>query len=130
MKEKIRKENIQLEAFNDLVEVRVEGKLTRESYQLFVPFLEEVIEREGKIRVLFEMVDFHGWTAGALWDDLKFDLKHFRDIERLAIVGEKKWQKGMAVFCKPFTTAKVKAFDVSELEEARSWLRVESPAKS
>jgi hypothetical protein len=42
-----------------------------------------------------------------LWEDIKFDVKHFNDIERLAITGENKWEKGMAAFCKPFTTAKV-----------------------
>jgi hypothetical protein len=48
------------------------------------------------LRILFIMDDFHGWTAGAMWEDTKFDLKHWKDIERLAIVGETKWEKGMA----------------------------------
>ena len=40
------------------------------------------------------MTGFQGWDAGAAWEDLKFDLKHFGDIERLAMVGDKKWQHG------------------------------------
>jgi hypothetical protein len=28
----------------------------------------------------------------------------------------------MATFCKPFTTAKIKYFDHSQLDEARAWL--------
>lgn len=67
--------------------------------------MERLVKQHGKIRMLVEMHDFHGWTAGALWEDVKFDAKHFHDIERLALVGETKWEKGMAVFCKPFTTA-------------------------
>ena len=55
--------------------------------------------------MLVRLHDFHGWTAGALWEDIKFDLKHFAHIERLALVGDRKWEAGMAVFCKPFTTA-------------------------
>ena len=61
--------------------------------------------------------------AGALWDDIKFDLKHFADIERLAIVGEKAWEKGMSVFCRPFTAASIRYFDRAAVEEARGWLR-------
>ena len=68
------------------------------------------------------MFDFHGWNAGALWDDLKFDLKHFSDIERLAIVGDKAWEKGMSVFCRPFTTATIRYFDRSAIEDARQWV--------
>jgi hypothetical protein len=53
------------------------------------------------------MHDFHGWTAGALWQNIKFDAKDFSDVERLAMVGETKWQHGMTVFCKPFTIGRV-----------------------
>ena len=68
------------------------------------------------------MRDFHGWTAGGLWEDLKFDLRHFRDIERLAMVGDKQWEQGVSVFCRPFTTAKVRYFDEAAIQEARTWL--------
>ena len=69
------------------------------------------------------MTDFHGWQVGALWEDIKFDAKHFRDIERLALVGDRQWEKGMAVFCKPFTTAKVRYFPSEKLDEAANWLQ-------
>ncbi len=83
---------------------------------------EEKIKEHGKIRILFIMHDFHGWSAGAAWEDFKFDLKHFNHIERLAIVGETKWEKGMSVFCRPFTTAKIKYFDHADIEKAREWI--------
>lgn len=102
--------------------ITVTGKLHKEDYELFVPEIERRIAEHGKLRIMLEMVDFHGWTAGALWEDTKFDMKHFKDIERLALVGDKKWQKGMAVFCKPFTTAKVQYFDHAERDEAEQWL--------
>ncbi|MCD6303958.1 MAG: STAS/SEC14 domain-containing protein [Planctomycetes bacterium] len=103
--------------------IRVSGKLTAEDYRHFVPEVERLIDKHGKLRVLFDMHDFHGWDAAALWEDLKFDLKHFKDIERLAMVGEKRWEKGMSIFCKPFTTAKIRYFDRSEADEAVRWLQ-------
>lgn len=116
---------LEIVSVGKLLHVRVTGKLTKESYEMFVPVVDEQIKAHGKIRVLFEMHDFHGWTAGALWEDVKFDVKHWRDIERLAIVGESKWEQGMAAFCKPFTAAKIKYFDHTKLEEAQSWLAEE-----
>ncbi len=104
------------------MEVCATGKLETEDYELFVPAAEELIQQYGKIRLLFIMHDFHGWTVGATWEDIKFDMKHFGDIERLAIVGESKWEKGMSLFCRPFTTAKIKYFDVASLEKARQWI--------
>jgi hypothetical protein len=67
-----------------------------------------------------------------LWEDTKFAARHFSDIEQLAVVGETKWQHGMAVFCKPFTAATSRYFDHTALGEARTWLEegtggIESP---
>jgi hypothetical protein len=104
-----------------VLDVQLSGKLARDDYKEFVPKVDHLIEEHGKIRVLLEMNHFQGWNAGALWDDIRFDLKHFSDIERVAMVGEKKWQKGMSQFCRPFTTAKIRYFDRSEIDEAREW---------
>ncbi len=105
-----------------VLRVQASGKFSKEDYQHFVPEVERLISKLGKIRILFEMHDFHGWEAGALWEDIKFDLKHFSDIERLAIVGDKKWEEWMAKFCKPFTTAAIRYFDVARTEEAQAWI--------
>jgi hypothetical protein len=105
-----------------VMEIRLRGKLAKEDYAHLVPATEAAIQTHGKIRVLVEMHDFHGWTGGAFWEDLKFDAKHFNDIERVAMVGESKWQHGMAVFCRPFTTAKLRYFDHTQIDEARRWL--------
>lgn len=115
-------ETIDIVASGKMVEVRLTGKLTKEAYEKLVPVVDEQIKQSGKLRMLVILEDFHGWTMGALWEDMKFDLKHWKDIERLALVGETKWEQGMAVFCKPFTTAKIKYFDHTKLEDARKWI--------
>jgi hypothetical protein len=113
---------IQQSTGGKVLEVTLSDKLTRADYDRFVPEVERLLAEHDKLRLLVIMEDFHGWTAGALWDDIKFDAKHFRDIERLAFVGEKRWEHGMATFCKPFTTAKIRFFDPGRLDEARHWL--------
>lgn len=106
-----------------VLEVQTTGKLTHEDYQRFASTFEAMFKLHGKLNVLFEMVDFHGWDAAAMWDELKFDLKHFSDIQRLALVGDKKWEKGMGLFCRPFTAAKIRYFDAAELTQARAWVQ-------
>jgi hypothetical protein len=70
-----------------------------------------------------ELHDFQGWTAGALWEDTKFAARHFNDIERLAVVGDSRWEKGVTIFIKPFTGAEVKYFDLGSIDKARQWIR-------
>ncbi len=115
-------DSLQVISSGKILHVKVTGKLNKEAYETFAPLVDELVAEHGKVRILFEMHDFHGWTAGALWQDVKFDYKHWKDIERLAIVGESKWEEGMAAFCKPFTSAKVKYFDSAQLADAQSWV--------
>ena len=102
--------------------VHVSGKLAKADYEHFVPEFDRLVRQHGKLRVLLDMTGFHGWQAGALWEDIKFDFKHFADIERLAMVGDKKWEQGMAAFCKPFTKATIRYFDHADAAEAGKWL--------
>lgn len=101
---------------------KLSGKLHDDDYKTFVPIVEAAVASEGKVRLFVQFEDFHGWDMHAMWDDFKFGLKHNRDIERVAMVGDKKWEKWMSVICKPFTKAKVRYFDVSEIDAAKTWI--------
>jgi hypothetical protein len=105
-----------------LLEIDLTGKLVKKDYEAFVPAVERLVKQHGTIDMLVAMHDFHGWTVAAAWEDTKFAVHHFRDVRRLALVGETKWQEGMAMFCKPFTTAKVRYFESSQAAEAHDWL--------
>jgi hypothetical protein len=106
-----------------IVTLKFREKLDKEDYETFVPMIESQMKNGAPIRLLAELHDFEGWTAGALWEDTKFTAKHFKDIERVAVVGEARWQKGITVFGKPFTSADVRYFDMQEIDRAREWIR-------
>jgi hypothetical protein len=101
---------------------KMSGKLHDEDYKKFVPLVDAAIAKEGKTRILAQFHDFHGWDAKALWDDIKFSTTHCTKIERIALVGDKKWEKWMSTVCKPFTMAKIRYFDAGEIEAAKEWL--------
>lgn len=115
---------IQLNEENNgkLLCVHVSGKLIKDDYADLVPAFERLVQQHGKLRVLFDMIGFHGWEVSAAWEDTKFAIQHFSDIDRLAMVGDREWQHGMAIFCKPFTRAQVRYFDHAKVTEARKWL--------
>jgi len=110
------------EADGKILILTLSVKLGADDYAHFTKEVERAVAVHGKIRLLVEMYDFHGWTLGALWEDIKFDFGHFADIERVALVGDRKWEEGMAMFCIPFTTAIVRYFDESEANEASAWI--------
>jgi len=105
-----------------ILAVHVTGKLVQADYTEFVPEFERLLRLHGRPRVLFDMTGLRGWDAGAAWEDLKFDMKHFGDIERLAMVGDKRWQHVMAASFEPFTKTTARYFDQADAPAARHWL--------
>ena len=64
-----------------------------------------------------------GWTPAALWEDLKFDVKHYRDVSRFALVGEDWTKNWLATVSEPFTAAEIRYFIERDIEGARDWVR-------
>ena len=108
-----------------VVGFKLSGTLHGEDYQQFAPTMETILTAEGTVRLFIELEDFHGWDWHAAWDDFKFGLKHYSDFERIAMVGDRRWEKWMATICKPFTAATVRYFDKAERETAWEWLKEE-----
>ena len=46
-----------------LVAVQVTGKLVKADYERFVPELDRLTRQHGKLCLLFELTDFHGWGS-------------------------------------------------------------------
>ena len=113
-----------------VLNVRVSEKFTHADYQQFASRFEALLKQHGKLNVLFEMVNFHGWELAAVWDDLKFDAKHFSHIQRLAMVGDKQWEQAISVLARLFTTATIRYFDAAAINEARAWVSRNDPVKS
>jgi len=102
---------------------KMSGKLHDADYKTFVLIVEAATKAQGKGRLLARFENFHGCDLHALWDDTKFATEHCKDVERVALVGDKKWEEWMAKVCKPFTLAKLRYFDAHEIEAAWQWLK-------
>jgi len=112
-----------------VIGLKLSGKLHDADYQQFVPTMESILTAEGKVRLLIQFDEgFHGWDWHAWWDDLRFGMKHGAEFERIAIVGDRRWERWIANVYMPFTEATVKYFDRAEIDAAWVWLREEETA--
>lgn len=73
---------------DDLVAFSISGNVSRSDYNVMLPLLEERIKQHGKIRVYAEVQDVGEYTLQALWEDIKFDMKHATDFSKAALVGD------------------------------------------
>lgn len=116
---------IMRETEGKLLAVEATEKLTRQDYEtVFIPQLEQLIEKYGKIRVLFYLADgFDGWELGAAWDDAVFGMTHRHDFEKIAVVGDRKGIEWAAKIGAYFVDGEVASYSSADLQKAAAWLR-------
>jgi len=102
--------------------VKAEGRLTDADYKALVPRLETAIRENGPIRLLVDMVEFEGWSPLAAWDDLLFGLRHWNDFERMALIGDKRWEEAVAKAMDALTKGEVRRFPAAERGTAHAWI--------
>ena len=109
-----------------VVGFRCSGVLHDEDYKTLEVRLEDVIKSEGAASLFAQFDDFHGWDLHAAWDEVKIAFKHSHDFEKIAMVGDKQWEAWMAKLTSWFTSAKVKYFDISDIDRAWYWVEDDS----
>jgi len=104
------------------IEIAMIGKLKHEDYQLFVPMIDKALKGAKGLEVdmLVDMRGFKGWEFLAAWDDFKFGVKHRNAFDKMAIIGNKKWEEASTAMMSHLMTGKSKFF--KEREKALSWL--------
>ena len=107
---------------NNLIATKASGKLRKEDIEKIHPLIHAILDRGMKVRWYFEMDNLTGWDLPGLWEDLKMDTAHAKDYEKIAMVGDKKWQEWITLFMKPFTNAEIKYFNIDQKEDAKKWI--------
>lgn len=111
------------ESSGNTVGYKVVGKLTEEHYASIGRELDELVDQTGKIRLLVDLQDFEGIDLGGIREDFRIGMRHRNDIEKLAVVGDRKWQEWMTRISDPLTSGEVRYFDTSEMDSAWAWVR-------
>lgn len=106
----------------NVIEITVDGKITRAEFDDVISRFEGAIERHGKVRVLEHIVSFGGAPISAWWEDFRFALRHWSDVERAAVVADKKWIEAWTKIVRPFLRCEVRYFGSAEIERAREWV--------
>ena len=107
-----------------LVTIRASGTLSAEDYDRALPQLEQAIAESNEALNAVVILDaLEGMDAGALWKDLRFDVKHYGDFRRIAVVGRTNVEEIAASASGLVTGADVSFFLVDALDEARDWAR-------
>lgn len=112
------------ESSGPVVGYRVVGKVTVEDYQKLNPEVQALVDQyDNNVCVLLDLEQFGGEEVKAWLPDLKFG-HHFHDkINKMAVVGDKRWEKWMTALVDPFYAKDAKFFHTEDIDKAWTWLR-------
>ena len=104
------------------VELKVNGKVTENDFDLISSRLEAFIKHHGTIK-LIEIIDhFQGMEAGMILKGIRFDIKNLKHISHVAVVSDIGWISPISKAAGAFVSTKLRTFSMDQLEEARKWL--------
>jgi hypothetical protein len=100
----------------------VTGKIQAEDYRdVVLPALEGAA-KTGEVRFLLVMPEFHGMTPGAVWQDLRIGVEHFRAWKRIALVTDVEWMTHLTALFGWMTPGETKTFAVAQKDDAVKWV--------
>lgn len=102
--------------------VKAIGDIRKSDYNQLTPMCERIINEFGDMRMLLDMQDFRFEEPSAWRSDLHFGREFHNRIERVAIVGDKRWEAWLTDFCAPFYAREAKFFHSDDRDLAWDWL--------
>jgi len=103
--------------------LRVGGELKKSELDAAQSQFVEIITRAGTVKLLVLLENFTGWERSEAWGDTDFFFSHRNDFDRIAVVGNPRWEAQVLAFTGAgLRKGPVKFFPETAESEARAWL--------
>ena len=105
-----------------ILTIKITGKLSQPELVGVRKAAAELIHKQDRTRLLIVAQKFQGWEKGGDWGDLSGQAALDPKVEKMAIVGEKKWED----FALIFAGQGVRRFPIQYFDDpdaARAWLQ-------
>jgi hypothetical protein len=102
--------------------LRVKGPIERTDVDAVAVAFERKLQRHKPLRIYAEVDAIGSISPAALMEDLRLSLRHFRDVEREAIVSDESWLTLLARAGDLLPGIEVRSYPWSEKAQALEWI--------
>jgi hypothetical protein len=103
--------------------IKATGTVTKSDYDQLQPLIQNLVQAQGNIHLLLDMTEFEGENIDALKKDLTLGQDLSGKVEKMAIVGDQKWEKWMTQLMDSFSAKGAEFFKSADIDYAWAWLR-------
>lgn len=105
---------------DDQLGFTISGDVTKADYEVLTPAVEQAIAEHGSVKLLLDLTDFH-WEKVEAWGaDLHFGATLHNEIAKMALVGNKTWERWLTHLAQPFYAEQAQYFESAD--EAWQWI--------
>ena len=118
--------NILEKTHNNLVAIRIEGKINKKDYEDLLPVIEKKSNEHSNINMYLEFHKIEGVTPKAALDDIMTYFKYVADFDKIAVIGEDNWGNLLESTSNAFYSARIRFFSFNQKEQAENWIEYEA----
>lgn len=109
---------------DNILGLAIVGEMQLADYEKLDYYIQDKVEQYGKARIFLEIIELKGISFRAFWEDMKASIKHYKDVERVAVIGDQAWLKTSVKLGDLLTPGlDLGAFGTQERQRAISWLQ-------
>lgn len=114
---------ISVEPNGHILRIAVYDAIDMKAYEHVVPYIDSAIYEYDTVRLLFDLTEYVGREPGAGFEYAELSLPNWAKVERVAFIGDRRFEPRVEGFCKPFTSATIKYFYSDQGDAAAEWIR-------
>lgn len=108
-----------------LIDLTVDGAITRDDYEELIPVLDGLLARHGKLRAIETVrkigpIDWSLW-----WQDLQWVVQHRDALARCAVITDHGWIGPVTRAFSALFSGEMRVFPEAKAAEARAWVRAD-----
>jgi hypothetical protein len=111
-----------IELSRNVIMLIVSGQLSQPELAEAQGTAAKAMAKMDKARIVVIAEDFQGWQKGGDWGDMTFQIENDAKIERMALVGDKKWKELVLAFVgQGLREFPIEYFERGQMAKARAW---------
>ncbi|MCP4630553.1 MAG: STAS/SEC14 domain-containing protein [bacterium] len=114
------------ESEGSVLGVKITGKVTTEMEEDLIKKVDKVIQDHGQLNALIFLDEHARWGLKAGIEDLKWAMKHLKDMKKVAIVADSHFYKWYVALDRPFGKMigiEEKYFEPADIADAWNWIK-------
>lgn len=107
----------------EVLALNIRRKLTKGDLNDLLPALKKHTDSFDNPHLFIGMENFQGWEdTNAFWKDLKLDAEHIGKFDRIALVGDKRWEAWLTRLTDALTGNEIRYFYPDAKGRAWNWI--------